>query len=177
MNTPTLLTLLATTVLLNGCALANPPQAMESNNTKTNTQTEQPTNTQPIEPVQTNETLDLSNQNLQKIPASVFNQKNLEELNVSHNQLTGAIQAEIRHLQNLQVLNASYNAMTGVPAEIGQLSNLQILDLSNNQLTGLPYELGNLHNLKTLNISGNNYSEADLSVIQEKLPKDVQIMR
>jgi Leucine-rich repeat (LRR) protein len=121
--------------------------------------------------------LDLSNQNLTKIPDSVFNQTNLESLNVSGNQITGAIQAEIKNLKNLRVLNASNNLMTGVPAEIGQLQNLEILDLSNNQLTGLPYELGNLKNLKTLNISGNNYSAADLKTIQEKLPTGANIIK
>lgn len=70
-------------------------------------------------------TLDLSNQNL-------------EVLNISDNNLRGALPAEIRNLRNLKVLNASNNQMTGVPAEIGQLAELEVLDLSNNQLTGLP---------------------------------------
>jgi len=133
--------------------------------------------TQLTEEPQTNKKLDLSNQNLQKIPEYVFSQKDLEELDVSKNQLNGAIQAEIRHLQNLKVIDASDNQMTGIPAEIGQLNNLQTLDLSDNQLTGLPYELGNLQNLKILNISGNNYSELDLSIIQEKLPKGINIIK
>ncbi len=124
-----------------------------------------------------NNKLDLSNQQLKKIPEYVFEQKNLEELNISNNQLTGAIQAEIRQLQNLKVLKANNNQMTGVPAEIGQLKNLQILDLSNNQLTGLPYELGNLQNLKIFNISSNNYSELDLNIITEKLPTSVEIIK
>jgi Leucine-rich repeat (LRR) protein len=85
--------------------------------------------------------LDLSGQKLKNIPDYIFRQTNLEELNISNNQVNGSIQAEIRNLQNLKVLNASNNLMTGVPAEIGSLQNLQILDLSNNQLTGLPYEL------------------------------------
>lgn len=125
----------------------------------------------------TTEKLDLSAQQLQKIPDSVFNNTALQQLNISDNQISGAIQAEIRHLKNLRVLNASGNNMTGLPAEIGQLQNLEILDLSDNQLTGLPYELGNLQNLNVLNISGNNYSEQDLDIIIQKLPKDVNIIK
>ena len=120
-----------------------------------------------------NSVLNLSNQGLTKIPSYVFSQTNLEELNVSHNQLTGAIQAEVRHLGSLRVLDASYNNMTGVPAEVGQLQNLQILDLSYNQLTGLPNELGKLKNLKTLDLRGNEYSKQDLDYIRGKLSSTV----
>lgn len=121
-------------------------------------------------------TLDLSNSGIDKIPQDVFLKTQLEDLNVSNNKITGAIQAEIRNLQNLKSLNASNNQMTGVPAEIGQLQNLVTLDLSNNQLTGLPQELGNLKNLKTLNISGNNYSQQDLDYIKSKLSVDTNII-
>lgn len=121
-------------------------------------------------------TLDLSNQGLSKIPQEIFSKTQLEVLNVSHNNLTGAIQAEIRNLQNLKTLNASNNQMTGVPAEIGQLHKLEVLDLSNNQLTGLPNELGNLQNLKILNLSGNQYSQQDLDYIKSKLPSSTQII-
>ena len=78
--------------------------------------------------ISSDKVLNLSNQGLTKIPDNVFNQTNLEELNVSHNSLTGAIQSQIGQLKILKVLNASYNKMTGVPAEVGQLSNLQVLD-------------------------------------------------
>jgi len=120
--------------------------------------------------------LNLNNQGLTSIPMSVFSQTNLEELNVSHNSLTGAIQSQIGQLKNLKVLNASYNQMTGVPAEVGQLKNLEVLDLSYNQLTGLPNELGNLQNLKTLNLTGNSYSQQDLAGIKSKLPTSVNII-
>ncbi|MGB0756892.1 MAG: leucine-rich repeat domain-containing protein [Patescibacteria group bacterium] len=121
--------------------------------------------------------LDLSNQDLTALPEYVFSKTNIEELDVSHNSITGAIQAEIRHLQKLKVLNLSNNNMTGLPAEIGQLQDLEVLNVSNNQLTGLPYEIGNLQRLKVLNISGNEYSAYDLDIIVEKLPSSCNIIK
>ena len=76
-----------------------------------------------------NNILDLSNQGLTSIPTNVFTYTNLQELNVSHNSLTGAIQSQIGNLKNLKILNASYNKMTGVPAEVGQLQNLESLEM------------------------------------------------
>ncbi len=179
------------TLFLSGCSLLSTPTTNEidkskSDNSLTNTTTDEKQsnndltlenqNNKNIE-IATKNKLDLSGQGLTKIPNNVFDKTNLQELNVSNNLLSGAIQAEIRHLQNLVVLNASNNQMTGVPAEIGQLKNLEILNLANNQLTGLPYELGDLKNLKVLDISGNNYSALDLKIIIEKLPSNVQIIK
>ncbi len=169
-------------LFLGGCAIVNWVQPDTNADKKTPagdsaiTENEKSAPTEDVS-VPSSKKLDLSNQNLTKIPDSVFKQTNLQELDVSGNKLTGAIQAEIRHLQALRVLNASNNQMTGVPAEVGQLKNLEVLDLSNNQLTGLPYELGNLKNLKTLNLSGNNYSIIDLEVIMKSLPVGVNIIK
>jgi Leucine-rich repeat (LRR) protein len=120
--------------------------------------------------------LNLSSQGLKAIPSYVFSQTNLENLNISHNSLSGTIPAEIRNLVNLKTLNASNNLMSGVPAEIGQLKNLEFIDLSNNHITGLPYELGNLKNLKVLNLSGNKYSQQDLDYVRSKLPSTANII-
>ena len=125
--------------------------------------------------VSSRNTEDLSGQNLSSIPQSIFNKRNLEELDVSNNTLTGALPSEIRNLQNLRILNASNNNFTGIPAEIGQLDKLEILDYSNNDITGLPNELGNLSNLRILDLSGNNPSEFDLNIIRESLADDVEI--
>ncbi|MFA5644585.1 MAG: leucine-rich repeat domain-containing protein [Patescibacteria group bacterium] len=117
-----------------------------------------------------NKVLDLSGKNLTKVDVSIFDQTNLEELNLSSNNLIDALPSQIGKLKDLKILNVSNNQMTGVPAEIGQLINLEVLDLSNNQLTGLPNELANLKNLKTLNLSGNEYSEKDFESIRNSLP-------
>jgi len=123
-----------------------------------------------------NNTLNLSNKSLEKLPQSVLNNTNLVELNISNNIISGALPAEIKNLKRLKVLNASNNLMTGVPAEVGQLTVLEILDLSNNNLTGLPQELGNLKNLRILNLSGNDYSVQDLEIIKKGLPATVEIV-
>jgi Leucine-rich repeat (LRR) protein len=162
----TIFSMIAIAILFSGCTTK---QAAPTNANDSGVTQQQGVNSSNI--------LDLSGQGLAKIPDYVFEQTNLEDLDVSDNQLTGAIQGEIRHLQNLKSLNLSKNKMTGVPAEIGQLQKLEILDLSENQLTGLPNELGNLKNLKTLDLSGNNYSEYDLEIIQKNLPASAKIIK
>lgn len=127
-------------------------------------------------PASKEKTLDLSGQGLSKTPDYVFGTIDIEVLNLSNNNLDGALQAEVRHLQNLRILDLSNNNFTGVPAEVGQLGKLEELNLSNNSLTGLPYELGNLSNLKILNLKGNNYAKQDLDIIKQGLSSDVVIL-
>lgn len=119
--------------------------------------------------------LSLSGQGLTKAPDYIFNQTNLEELNLSNNSIGGALQSQVGNLKKLKILNLSNNKFTGVPAEVGQLKNLEILNLSNNQITGLPNELANLSNLKLLDLTGNEYSEVDLAKIKLGLPSSVVI--
>lgn len=125
--------------------------------------------------VEPTRSLDLSNRGLTQVPMSTFDRTEVEVLDLSGNNLSGALQAEIRHLKNLRVLNLSDNNFTGVPAEVGQLSELEILNLSNNPITGLPYEIGNLKNLKLLDLRGTNYAEADLRIIRQTLPSSIEI--
>lgn len=120
-------------------------------------------------------TLNLSGQSLTKVPTDVFQNTQLNELDLSNNKLDGALPSQVGQLVNLRILDLSDNKFTGVPAEVGQLTNLEILDLSNNQLTGLPNELGNLQNLTYLDISGNKYSESDLASIRKNLPSTTVI--
>lgn len=114
-------------------------------------------------------TADYSGKGLTEFPKEVLNQKDIVVLNLSNNNLTGAIPAEIKNLTNLEELNLSNNNMTGIPAEIGQMKKLRILNYSNNQITGLPNELGNLTGLLVFDLSGNNPAQQDLSQIQAKL--------
>jgi Leucine-rich repeat (LRR) protein len=92
------------------------------------------------------------------------------QIDISSKNLSGSLKAEIRKLTDLEVLDVSNNNLTGLPAEVGQLSKLKILNISNNPLTGLPREIGNLQNLELLDLTGTQYSQEDLSIIEENLP-------
>ena len=120
--------------------------------------------------------IDLSGDKLSDIPEIIFKRTNIEVLDLSNNNLRGALQAEIRHMSSLRVLDLSDNMYTGVPAEVGQLENLEVLDLSNNSITGLPYEIGNLKKLKTLYLRGNEYSVQDVEIIKSNLPETTEIL-
>lgn len=120
--------------------------------------------------------LDLSGRGLTEIPAYVFSLTALEYLDLSNNKLTGAPQSQIGQLKNLKNLNLSENQLTGLSAELGQLNKLETLNVSRNRLTGLPNELGNLTSLKVFDISGNDYSVQDLDGIATKLT-NTQIKR
>lgn len=148
--------------ILAGCSLTQP--TTPNNNATKNT------NANSNIPAQTGVTANLSSQGLTALPSDILKRTDLQELDISNNDIGGALPGEIRFLAKLKVLKANDNRMTGVPAEIGQLSQLEVLNLANNQLTGLPNEIGNLSKLRELDLRGNKASAQDLQTIRLKLP-------
>jgi Leucine-rich repeat (LRR) protein len=83
------------------------------------------------------------------------------KLELSGNNLSGALPKEIGNLTSLKTLNLDNNNLTGsVPAEINNLSSLKKLELSNNMLDELPTLT--LLNLDTLLINNNQFSFDDI---------------
>lgn len=116
-------------------------------------------------------TIDLASKGLSKVSTDILDDNSVTTLDVSGNNLTGALPAEIRKLTSLEVLIVSDNQMTGIPAEIGQLSNLRTVNFANNKLSGLPLEIGNLSKLETLDLRGNpNVSLRVPDKIRQKIP-------
>ena len=82
----------------------------------------------------------------------------LKSLNLEHNSFTGRLSMDqIGEFRNLVDLSLGSNKISGsIPASIGTLSALEVLDLSANNLIGaLPESLGLLSNLRLLDISSN----------------------
>ena len=102
--------------------------------------------------------LDLSLNDLEgSIPEELWNLENLISLNLSFNHFTGTISAKLGNLENLRMLDLSFNHLTGtIPTELGKLDNLEVLFLHDNELTGpIPTELGKLENLTQLDLADN----------------------
>ena len=94
-----------------------------------------------------------------EIPSTLGNpaNRNFRGLDLSENQLSGAIPPELGSLPSLTWLDLSGNALTGeIPSWPGRLLHLGSLRLGGNQLSGeIPSWLGSLPNLELLDLSGN----------------------
>ncbi|XP_024047912.1 receptor-like protein EIX2 [Citrus clementina] len=84
----------------------------------------------------------------------------VKSLELSSNNLNGAVPEEIMDLVGLVALNLSKNHLTGqISPKIGQLKSLDFLDLSRNQLVGgIPSSLSQLSGLSVMDLSYNNLS-------------------
>jgi hypothetical protein len=104
------------------------------------------------------ENLDLSQNQLIRLPTALGQLLHLKELNLSDNRLT-ELPVNLGQLLHLKELNLSDNRLTELPANLGQLLHLKELNLSDNQLHQLPDRLRQLKNLRVLDLSRNDLTD------------------
>lgn len=117
--------------------------------------------------------LDVRSNKLQSLPQSIGNLSQLAHLNVSNNFLTAqGLPASIGSLTNLKTLNLGLNKLDSLPPAFEGLHGLQELKLFYNRFVDLPDFLKGLSNLTKLDIKGNPLK--DQEVTEE--PKDKMIL-
>lgn len=100
--------------------------------------------------------LTLTNMGLTVFPKCLLKLNNVDELDLSRNQIE-KLPNDIGNILSLKWLDLHSNRLECVPETIGQLANLTYLNLSNNCINAasLPTTLGSLTNLKILNVGMN----------------------
>ena len=109
--------------------------------------------------------VDLAHQGIAKLPDEIGQLANLENLDLSGNQLRSLPQSFAK-LTKLRGLKLRHNRLSSVPQLIGRLANLRWLDLASNALTSLPESLGQLRNLEALTLYGNKLATVPSSIEQ-----------
>ncbi len=89
-----------------------------------------------------------------EVAKEIKNLTNLIELDISHNNII-KLPNNITKLINITKLDISYNEIKELPLEIGDLINLESFILNDNQLKELPISICNLTNLKYLVLDDN----------------------
>ncbi|PIK45358.1 hypothetical protein BSL78_17779 [Apostichopus japonicus] len=102
------------------------------------------------------EDVDLSCNDLPKIPDAIFQLKTLLRLNLSSNNIE-SVEACVENLSNLEVLNLARNKLKSLPPTIVKLVKLRKLIISSNEINfdGLPTSIGRLICLEQFVASGN----------------------
>ncbi|OIV98600.1 hypothetical protein TanjilG_23039 [Lupinus angustifolius] len=95
-----------------------------------------------------------------RIPPTIGNLSNLQELYLYNNTLSSSIPDEVGKLYSLTHMQLSHNNLSGsIPLSIGNLSNLQELYLYNNTLSSsIPDEVGKVYSLIHMQLEHNNLS-------------------
>ncbi|XP_013412224.1 protein flightless-1 homolog isoform X3 [Lingula anatina] len=101
--------------------------------------------------------IDLSKNDLPKVPEPIYKLLSIKRLNISDNNIT-ELSSLVDSWSELEVLNASRNKLTALPASICKLTRLKRLYLNCNQLDfeGIPASIGKLQELEVFSAANNN---------------------
>ncbi|MDF2853384.1 MAG: hypothetical protein K0S31_4069 [Sphingobacterium multivorum] len=108
--------------------------------------------------------LNYSNGPLKQISSSLFQFKELQELQIKNTKSAFYLPKELAQLKKLRLLDLSDNAIDSLPDALFQLTALTNLNLSYNNLGFLSNELGKLTGINTLQLQGNKLQHIPVTI-------------
>jgi len=109
--------------------------------------------------------IDVSNNAIPHIPASVAKLAALTALNLSYNQLT-SLPEEFGQLVALVHLDLSFNNLQILPETVCHLRSLKFVNLRSTQLSELPDGICEMSSLTYLNVKGNKLTRLPVNITQ-----------
>jgi len=106
--------------------------------------------------------------NIQKLPGEIEELEKIEELYLVMNELED-LPNSIENLKNLKILDLSENRGIN-PQNAFRLTQLEKLHLNNCSIEMLDLDISNMKNLKVLGLSANNFSNEQQAQIRKTLP-------
>lgn len=113
-------------------------------------------------------TLNLENNQISSIPASLANAVNLIILRLGNNVLE-SLPPELGNLSSLGLLSFEKNSLTTVPVEFGNLQNLIVFYAMDNSLTSIPSSVLAIDALQEIYVSGNYLSHLNFTKVLPSL--------
>lgn len=114
------------------------------------------------------ESLDLHDNILKSLPTGIRRLDRLTVLNLNNNKLDMQVLDVVCQLKNLKELYIANNSLSGSLSEqLGKLASLRVLDVSGNEITELPSSVSRLTNLHTLKVSGNKLMSLPAKALSE----------
>lgn len=111
--------------------------------------------------------LNLSHNNLKRIPRSVRKLKNLKSLTITNNQIK-KIPRFLRKMDSLQEIDLSENKIKLKNSSAKNLSNIEVVLLASNNIKNLPKNINKMRGVKKLNLAKNELSNLPNSFVDLK---------
>lgn len=117
----------------------------------------------------------ISGNRFKTFPIVITKLSQLEEISFASNDMR-YVGPEIGKLKNLKILILDFNSFSKLPTQIGELTNLLYLDVSmNKNLMSLPSSIANLKQLQELHIERTSISNQNIRRIKAWLPNCVVV--
>ena len=119
--------------------------------------------------------LDLSNNNLEKFPTGMTQNKNLKQLLLTNNAITLTQKEDLPSLQFLEKLDLSKNRIRKVPAQVSNFTSLKQLKFNFNFIDEVSPDLAKLEKLEALSFYNNKLLSIPTGVYQLKNLRELDL--
>jgi len=119
------------------------------------------------------ESLNLNKNKIKRIPCFIKRMKSLSDLNLNYNQLKKLSKCDIRKLKHIKNIHIGGNSLSKLPENIDDLEEVRTLNFGINNLSSLPMSFARLDSLEHLIFYRNNFDSIPAVIWELKSLKEM----